>query len=152
MKNLLLKSVMLFFVIAFTTTACKKEDVVKNESTNVPATFLDRATEIQDKVNLSKRTVTLKLWDHGTIDGDIVSVYINGKLVVDEITLDGPSAAFTKSVTLDFNGYNYILLYAHNEGSISPNTASLEINDGTAHDVSLESDLFTSGVAELVVN
>lgn len=152
MKNLFKKTMLLILLATFATTACKKEDVQKNESSNVPTTFLGRETIIQDKINLSKRNVTLSLWDHGTIDGDIVSVYINGKLVVDEITLDGPDNKFVKNVTLDYNGYNYILLYAHNEGDIPPNTASLEINDGTAQSVSLESDLLTSGVAELVVN
>lgn len=150
MKNLL-KSTLVLFIAVLISSACKK-DVQRNNSSNVPATFLGRTTDIQDKINLSKRNVSIAVWDHGTIDGDIVSVYVNGRKVVDEVTLDGPDNKFVVNTTLDFNGYNYILLHAHNEGDISPNTASLEINDGTSHNASLESNLSTSGVAELVVN
>ncbi len=150
MKNLM-KPFLALLVAITMLSACKK-DVQRNNSSNVPSEFLGRTTDIQDEIALTSRNVSISVWDHGTIDGDIVSVYVNGRKVVDEVTLDGPDNKFVVNTTLDFNGYNYILLHAHNEGSISPNTASLEINDGTSHTVSLESDLLTSGVAELIVN
>lgn len=150
MKKTFFKSMMyLSFALIFT-VGCKKA-ILRNDTTNVPNIFMDRATEIQDKVNLSSRNVKFSVWDHGQIDGDIISVYVNGNRVLNEFTLTGSKHTF--DVTLDFNGYNYVLMYAHNEGTISPNTASLEITDGDgSHEVSLESDLTTSGVAELIVN
>ena len=109
----------LALLVAITMLSACKKDVQRNNSSNVPSEFLGRATDIQDEIALSSRNVSISVWDHGTIDGDIVSVYVNGRKVVDEVTLDGPDNKFVVNTTLDFNGYNYILLHAHNETKTS---------------------------------
>jgi len=46
-----------------------------------------------------------------------------------------------------------VMLYAHNEGSSSPNTCALSISDGTSeHPLSIDSDLETNGGLTLYVS
>jgi hypothetical protein len=105
------------------------------------------------EVNVANREIAISVWDHGTIDGDIVTIYVNGNAVIAERVLEGPLNMFTVNTTLEFEGYNYMLLYAHNEGSISPNTASMSIDDGvTVNEFILEANLLTNGAVDLVVN
>lgn len=68
-------------------------------------------------------------------------------------TLDGPSDKIEVNTTLEYNGYNYILLYAHNEGSIAPNTAAIRIDDGVStEDFTLQSNLSTNGAVDLIID
>lgn len=147
------------FVLIITATlftlmisSCEKEPV-RNETSIIPAEFADRPNEVIGELEINSREVTLSLWDHGQIDGDIVSIYVNGELVVDELTLRGPADKHTITTELKYNGYNYILMYAHNTGTISPNTAALSIDDGvSAKRFDVESTLSKNGTWDIVVN
>lgn len=150
MKSILKLALILMLTIFVN---CTKEEVERNDTSIVPPTSFGRDNEILGTVYLSNREVTISVWDHGRIDGDIVSIYVNGNLVIDERTLRGPSDKIDISTTLDHNGFNYILLYAHNEGDISPNTAAIGIDDGeTFEEFSLESNLYTNGTVNLVID
>jgi len=124
----------------------------KNEFSIVPSSSFGRDNYILGTVYVESRKVTLSIWDHGQIDGDIVSIYINDNLIIDNWELSGSNNKFTVDVELDYRGYNYILLYAHNEGDIPPNTVSISIDDGvTMDDFILESNLESNGTIDLVV-
>jgi hypothetical protein len=70
--------------------------------------------------------------------------------VLSNYTLTGSKR--TVDVTLKFKGYNYILLYAHNVGSLPPNTCSVEItSDGSKKSFILESNLSTNGAVDIIV-
>lgn len=125
----------------------------RNDNSIIPPTFNGRNNNVLGTVNLSSRNVTISVWDHGTIDGDIVSIYINGEIVIAERTLEGPQNKYSVTTTLDYNGYNYLLLYAHNEGSVSPNTCTFSIYDGvSSEEFTLESNLEENGAVDLIVN
>ncbi len=131
-----------------------EEEIERNDNSIIPSFSLGRDNEVLGTVNLSSRNIKISVWDSGAlIDGDIVSVYVNGRLVIDEVTLKSPSEKFEISTTLDYNGYNYILLYAHNEGTSPPNTAAISIDDGVSvEDFTLTSDLNTNGTVNLIIN
>ena len=153
-----MKSTLKFTFILLLTTMmlfnCSKDDEIeRNDSSIIPSTSLSRDNEVLGTVYLSNRDITISVWDHGKIDGDIVSIYVNGELLINEKTLNGPSDKIEVNTTLDYNGYNYILLYAHNEGRISPNTAAIRIDDGVStEDFTLESNLSTNGTVDLVID
>ncbi len=44
----------------------------------VPPSFGGRTNNVLGTVNLASKKVTISVWDHGSIDGDIVSIYVNG--------------------------------------------------------------------------
>jgi len=64
------------------------------------------------------------------VDGDIISLVVNGKTVLTQYELLGPEDKYQIPVTLEFEGYNYVMLFAHNEGEVPPNTAALSVDDG----------------------
>ena len=72
------------------------------------------------KVNLDSR-------DYGAIDGDIVLVWVNGKIVTNHIYLD----AKFQELVLDLDkGVNVIEIEALNYGELSPNTGQFTFYDG----------------------
>lgn len=69
--------------------------------------------------------LTVKIWDHEKEDGDIVSIYLNGEIVLSEHLLTNTLREF--DIDLDPEKPNDFILYAHNLGEVSPNTVSVEI-------------------------
>lgn len=67
-----------------------------------------------------RQRVTLKLWDDAEMDGDTVSVLLNGEPALVRYGLGHKY----KKVRLDLGyGHNWVQVVAHNEGRIPPNTA-----------------------------
>jgi hypothetical protein len=75
-------------------------------------------------VTVSQRNVTIKIWDHGSVDNDIVKLKINGAEVTPEITLKGPAEPFVYNANLP-QQTNRIEIVAVNEGTAKPNTATV---------------------------
>jgi hypothetical protein len=116
----------------------------------VPATFAGRSVQVQGTAYVKNYNVTLRVWDSGTIDGDIISLAVNGQWVIQNYTLTGTKRDVP--VTLNRSGYSYILLYAHNEGSIPPNTAAVSLWDGFSEQtLVLSANLQTNGAYNVVV-
>jgi len=150
MKNILL--ILLAFTSALMVTSCQKDKVIENETSIIPDEFEGRPNEVIGELEIDSREVTISLWDHGQIDGDIVSIYVNGELVAEEITLDGPFDKYVFDTELEYNGYNYILMFAHNTGWVSPNTAAISIDDGSdLKEFEVESSLTRNGTWDIVV-
>jgi hypothetical protein len=67
-----------------------------------------------------RQRVTLKLWDDAEVDGDTVSVLLNGEPVLARECLRHRPV----KLRLDLGyGHNFVEVIAHNEGRIPPNTA-----------------------------
>jgi len=72
---------------------------------------------------------TVRIYDSGQIDGDIVNISVNGYGVLNDLKL---TAYPGTEIPLAGNGPFDISVYAVNEGSVSPNTAALEISNVVA--------------------
>lgn len=76
-------------------------------------------------------TINLELYDGGQEDGDVISIKVNDKLVLNNFTVTSQK----KILTIDLlNDKTSIVLIAKNVGTISTNTAVIEIND-TEHNI-----------------
>lgn len=154
-KKHLFRVLLLLFTVSLLVgcrTEDKEEEVPENKTSIIPTTFMGRTNEVLGKIDVAKRSLKIGVYDHGQIDGDVVSIYVNGKEVISNYTLDGPSNTKYVNVDLEYKGYNYILLYAHNEGSIPPNTCTILIDDGSGvDDFILSSNLQTNGAVDVVV-
>jgi hypothetical protein len=74
------------------------------------------------RIIVNDRKIKLDVYDNGTIDGDTVSVFYNGKMIMSHQRLS--SKPIEIEVTLDENtSLHSIVLFAENLGSIPPNTA-----------------------------
>ena len=131
-------------------SACDLTGVETNDEPNVPTSLDGRPVDVQGTITVSSRDIVVRVWDGQTIDGDIISLYMNGEKVLNFHDLDGTPHAV--SLTLDYEGYNYIAMWAHNEGDIPPNTAAMSIDDGTGERlVTLSANLDTNAALNVVV-
>ncbi len=74
-------------------------------------------------------TVVIDVWDGGGFDGDIVSIGFDKKYVLTQYTIT-PTPKRIK-IALPDNQVHTIIIKAENEGSDPPNTANLNLFDGT---------------------
>jgi WD40 repeat protein len=86
--------------------------------------YENRIVEVQATYSTPSPNVRISLNDNRTIDGDIISVSVNGVWILRRYTLERRKKHL--SVPL-IEGENLIMIYAHNEGSISPNTIGVDI-------------------------
>lgn len=148
-----MRRILINFILIVLLASCMEEEYPRNDFSIIPSSFLGRDNVDLGTVIISGNKVTIDVWDHGLVDGDVVSIYVNGKLYVDEEELDDFQNRISFNVDLDFKGYNYVLLYAHNEGSISPNTCTIGISDGVeSTSFVLESNLQTNGAVNVLVD
>ena len=79
-------------------------------------------------VTVDRRDVTITVWDHGAEDGDIISIYLNGKVLKSNLKLTKKKQSFQVKLS---GGQNRFEVEAVNEGSTPPNTATVEISNVT---------------------
>jgi hypothetical protein len=133
--------------------SCSKpdEDEARQETSIIPAMYSNRPVRIAGTIYVSSKQVKFNVWDSQTVDGDIITLRVNNKNVLSSYSLVASKKSI--NVTLDNLGYNYVMLYAHNEGSLPPNTAALSITDssGKTQNLILSANLTTNEAYNIVV-
>jgi hypothetical protein len=101
------------------TVVIKKMPVQIN---TLPTKTNGRANKELKRIVINDKKITLNIYDNGTIDGDTVSIYYNGRAIIKNKMLT--ANPLLVEVELDENtALHSIVLYAENLGSIPPNTA-----------------------------
>ena len=97
---------------------------------HVPAEDVDRRqTELQQTVYFKSDSLQLSLYDNGEVDGDTVSVLMNGKVIFAKERLS--TNAVRKTIAIDQSQDTVqLVMYAENLGTIPPNTGLLVVKDG----------------------
>lgn len=115
-------------------------------ATNENTDYVDRSNSILQRIAVVQPTVTIDLYDNAEVDGDIVSVFFNGKNILAKKSLTDKPIQLT--ITLDpSKKENEFLIYADTEGSIPPNTGIMIVNDGTnRYEVRFKADSKQNGV------
>jgi len=110
----------------------QKEDNLKEPSVLVskPAVSVnERQTIVQKTVSFTSDSLLLTLYDNGEVDGDTVSVLLNGQLILEKQGLS--TVAIKKTIYIPANTDRMeLVMYAESLGSIPPNTGLLVIRDG----------------------
>lgn len=116
-----------------------------NKITEPVKGFETRRKDIVKTITIEQPTFRLDFYDNGEIDGDSITVFYNGKIVLSHQRLSDKPVSLT--LALDKNAKeNIVTMYADNLGSIPPNTALMIVTDGTKrYEVRIESDLAKSG-------
>jgi hypothetical protein len=109
-------------------------DYKKNEGRNVE---IERILEVKNK------TVKIRVWDNGTVDGDVLSLFLNGEQLLKNYRVTRQK----KEIIVQLEKpVNYIILHAIDLGNISPNTVAVSVYDGVQEQVVIiSSNLKTSG-------
>ncbi len=103
--------------------------VIKPGLLPIPKEMEKRKNNEESHVVVNTKNITLSVYDNAIIDGDTVSIFFNGKLLLSHQRLG--EKAIVLNVELDENRTrNEILLFAENLGSIPPNTALIVVNAG----------------------
>jgi hypothetical protein len=118
-------------------TETKEEVIVKNEPVKpqetkpkqAAADINGRIIETIQRVNYTSDSLVITLYDNGEVDGDTVSVLMNGNIIMPMVGLTTKpvrKTIYTKDITDSIQ----IVMYAENLGSLPPNTGLLIVNDG----------------------
>lgn len=115
-----------------------------------PHSFEKRSTNVIKTIEIEKKSFRIDIFDNGEIDGDSISLFFNGELIIANKRLtDKPiSLSLTLKDEVDANDLE---MYAENLGTIPPNTAVMTVTDGSKrYDLRVTSDLRKNGVIRFV--
>jgi hypothetical protein len=94
------------------------------------AEIATRKIETIRSVDIKSDSLLLTLYDNGEIDGDTVSVLLNGKVIMPSQGLMSRAINKTIYLTPEMGDSIVLIMYAENLGSIPPNTGLLVVHDG----------------------
>ena len=95
-------------------------------------------------------SLQLTLYDNGEIDGDTVSVLLNGKVIIAKQGLTTKPNIHTIYFDRDTPDSQMLVMYAENLGSIPPNTGLLVVKEGqSVYEVRFSADLKTNAAVIL---
>ncbi len=123
----------------------------------LPAPVFEKPSQIQGAAEIEKRvtksdqsfyfesdSLLLTLYDNGEVDGDTVTVLMNGNVVFSKVGLTAKANSKTIYITSNMDSVN-LVMYAESLGEIPPNTGLLIVNDGEKrYDVRFSADLKTN--------
>ncbi len=120
-------------MIKETKTEQPKTEVTKTviqKPAQAAADIKGRVIETIQSVNYASDSLVLTLYDNGEIDGDTVSVLLNGDVVMPKVGLS--TNAVRKTIyTKNLPDTIQLVMYAETLGSLPPNTGLLIVYDGT---------------------
>jgi len=133
--------------LSFLATAKKKPIP---EVTITPRTKTNRKiVKIRD-IDFSSDSLLLSFYDNGTIDGDTVTISLNGKILVEKLGLKANAFKITIPAAIKPGDSLLLVMHAESLGLIPPNTGLLIIQDGSIrHEIRFEGDLQKSSAVIL---
>lgn len=125
--------------------------IIEKKNNPALAKLENRKNNVIRTIEVAHRTIKVDLYDNGEIDGDSVSLFYNGKLLLANKRLTDKALSINLTVD-DDKAVNELVMYAENLGSIPPNTALMVVTDGpNRYEVRITSDLQKSGVINFVL-
>jgi hypothetical protein len=105
------------------------QPVIQADILKINEDFKKRKQIVSKQIEVGSDSVRLSFYDNAEVDGDSISVFLNGKLVVAHQGLT--ERAFNVYIQLDsLLEYNEVSMFAENLGKYPPNTALMVISDG----------------------
>lgn len=102
-----------------------------------------RKVKVDRVIKVKSNNIRIRVWDSGTVDGDIITLFLNGEQVLDRYRVN--KRKWTIPVEI-LNGENLLILHAEDLGDIRPNTVAVAIDDGVREQtIVMSSNLEESG-------
>lgn len=126
----------------------RQQEIAIKEAKHLPSKLKEREVEPQEVIEVKNSKIEIQLWDNQKIDGDIISVSLNGEWILEKHLLDGNR----KVLPVTFKTTkNFLVIHAENEGKVPPNTVAVTVRDGTVEKtITLKSNLKTSAALSLI--
>ncbi len=119
-------------------------------TTTIEEKFLTRTKTFIKEIPVSGDTVELRFYDNAEIDGDSISLFLNGKMLFQHIRLTG-NAYIIKLAVNELEESNELTMVAENLGAIPPNTSYMvALVNGERQDAYLASNEGSSAMIRLV--
>jgi hypothetical protein len=93
------------------------------------STIAGRKSEFSQVVSFKSDSLELSLYDNGEVDGDTVSVFLNGEVILSKQGLKASAIKKTIYITPQNEDFT-LVLFAENLGKYPPNTGLLVVHDG----------------------
>jgi hypothetical protein len=118
--------------VAVVSPPVKKDSVViaKKDSVNIPKLVTARKNKEQSRLEVNVKSITLNVYDNAIVDGDTVSIYYNGKLLISHRRLSERPIEIKLELD-ETQSRHEIIMFAENLGSIPPNTALIVVYAGS---------------------
>ena len=115
----------------------------------MPLGFEKRSNAVLRTVTVDNATVKIELYDNGEVDGDSISLFYNGNVLLAHKRLS--ETPILLEIPVSFDEVNELVMYADNLGTIPPNTALMIVRDGhKRYEVRITSDLKKSGAIRFI--
>ena len=102
-----------------------------------------RKAKVDRVIQVSSPKIRVRIWDNGTVDGDIVTIFLNGEKLVSKFRVN--KHKWSIPVTLP-GKENLLIIHSEDLGAITPNTVAVSIDDGKKEQILvISSDLRVSG-------
>ena len=98
---------------------------VKGGSGIKPLSLQKRDVEVQKTITVSSKKIKLSVWDNERVDGDRVSLSLNGEWILRNYEIAKEKHSF--EIELIKNKVNELVFFAENLGEIPPNTTAINI-------------------------
>jgi hypothetical protein len=120
-----------------------KPSIAKNkESVPVVIPAEQRTAKVLQTVDVATDSLVLSFYDNGVVDGDTISVQLNGQSIISKTKLTAVAAKRTVFLRSDDTDTYQLTLVAENLGTIPPNTGLLIVQDGkNRYEVHFTADL-----------
>jgi hypothetical protein len=100
-----------------------------------------RTVKIRD-LFFNSDSLVLSVVDNGTVDGDTISLVLNGTVIANKVGLTSRPFKTTIPASAFVGDSLQLIMYAESLGTIPPNTGLLIIEDGDIrHEIRFEGDL-----------
>lgn len=107
----------------------KTKEIISNQAGPAPEVLAERKLmDSQKSYTISEKSVQIGLYDHRNIDKDVITIYLNDRIVVKSLQLKRKKKFFDIELR---PGKNTITLHAENLGEVAPNTAAILIKSST---------------------
>ena len=105
------------------------QPVAQPDIVKINEDFKKRKQIVSKEIEVASDSLRLSFYDNAEVDGDSISVFFNGKLIITHQELT--ERAFNVYVQLDSSlDVNEVSMFAENLGKYPPNTALMVISDG----------------------
>ncbi len=120
-----------------------------NKSNGVETSKVYRGNQFLGDFKTKSGTAKIMYRDHEYVDGDLIRIWVNGKVIVDRVELESD---FKKLDLGLLKGFNKVEFEAVNQGTSGPNTAQFNVFDDDGNLISAnEWNLATGFKATIVI-
>jgi len=113
------------------TSASPNTSSTKSAGQILPWVLVGRENKLVKQVIVNSPSISIDLYDNGTIDNDTIMIFDNKILLLENKRLSYKATHFEVNFNKENNRHE-IIIVAHNLGTVPPNTALMVVKDGTS--------------------